>query len=161
MFGNAHTVVGPVDGVQLASPDDHAIAAGLPTQRASSVAEPPGSTGPGGVALIAQVGGAKRLTSILSQSPAYCPPAKFASVDTLPYGSDGKLHDTIGPLVGVHDAMQDAQPMDEGTAVHTTVTSAHAPGCTGPDGLAVVRQEGGAEKPTAIVNPSATSKHPP
>jgi hypothetical protein len=57
--------------------------------------------------------------------------------------------------------MHDAQLMDEGAAVHWIVTSAHAPGCTGPAGLAVALQEGGAEKLTAIVKPSTTSKHPP
>jgi hypothetical protein len=47
--------------------------------------------------------------------------------------------------------MHDPQPIDWGAAVHSILTSAHAPGCTGPVGLAMSLQEGGAEKLTAIV----------
>jgi len=57
--------------------------------------------------------------------------------------------------------MHDPQLIVWGAAVHSILTSAHAPGCTGPAGLALSLQEGGAEKFTAIVKPSTTSKHPP
>jgi hypothetical protein len=74
---------------------------------------------------------------MLSQSLAYWPPLNAAEALTDPQGSVGKTHETTAPLVGEQLAIDDDQLMDDGVAVHSALTSAQAPGCTGPLGLAL------------------------
>ena len=86
----------------------------------------------------------------LAKHPPKQPPYE-AVTETPAVPAVGKLQTVAGPVVGEHEARHDDHWISDGLSLQPAVRSAHAPGCTGPDGLAAMKQVGGAALVTGIV----------